>query len=281
MLQSARGYVLAILLGVLMLSGNSCREEPRPVQRVPARLQIKGALPDFPAHDVYPPNYVLYDVDFPTSLRFDLNEPAHVDEITVSFFPAAEPGWSKRASTTSGIFWLDAYQPDQNTWMQRILIDGPRFARPWLQEFLVKERPEDELGLVESQVFHRFSEGPALLYTLMLFYDDTTAGGVLSPVELFDLQAQSAVLANFELHEPGEQRAMRMVDHLERGTFYTMAAILDTNGDGIYDPELDWWGAARVIGSASWEPRFVPAGRGGLEEPLFLLEAEMLPPPAR
>jgi hypothetical protein len=268
------------LLALLLLLTSGCRYEGEEYLE-PSGLKVQGGFPGFPDTDVFPPNYVLYDVEWPISLRFDLNVVAAAEEVTVQHFPPAGGDWSKRASTTSPIFWVDGYQPAPGTWMQRILIDGPRFVRPWLQEFRVWDRPETETGLIDAQVFHRRELGPEPLYTLMIFYDAATAAGVGSPQELFSLPPSSAALANYDLSEGNEKRAMRVVDQLERGTYYTMAAILDTSGDGVYDPDVDWWGYVRTYGTPGFNPLFVPATRGGLEEPLQRLEVELLPPPLR
>lgn len=271
--------ILAVL-GTLLLSGSSCRTESEPV-RLPAGLKIQSARPDFPVMGDFGPIYVLYDVEYPATLSYELNEPAVIDEITVQFFPAPSQNWQEWSSTTSGIFRIDDFDPRPDTGMQRILIDGPRFVRPWLHEFLVRTRDWRELGFIDGQVFHRFANGPEVVNAVMYFYDAATASGVASASELFDLPPQSAVLADWDLSEDGEMRARRIVDHLVYGELYTMAAILDTSGDGVYDPEVDWWGTAGTPGSTGWLPLFVPATRDGLEEQLFLLKAEMLPPPVR
>lgn len=278
MSRTAKLAWLVAILATVPLCGSSCRRTTE-AERLPAGLKIQSALPAFPDDDVFPPNYVLYDVEYPTNLSFQFNEPVSVDEVVVQFFPEPAAPGEKYASRTSGIFRLDGYQPAGQTVIQRILLDGPRFVRPWLQEFLVRQVPAEDMGFIEGQVFHNFSDGPELVNTLMLFYAASEVGEIATRPEIFDHPAASAVLASTDFSWDTELRAGRVVDQLENGAYFTMAAILDTSGDGVYDPRTDWWGVARIPGAIEWQAYFVPATRDGID--LQLLEAEMLPPPVR
>ncbi len=267
--------ILAVL-GTLLLSVSSCRTESEPV-RLPAGLKIQSARPDFPVMGESGPIYVLYDVEYPTTLSYELNESATVDEVTVQFFPPPAQDWREWSSTTSGIFRIDDFDPRPDTGMQRILIDGPRFVKPWLHEFMVRDVPDEAFGFIEAHAFHRFDGGPSVFNTLLLLYDQSVVGTVGSRRDIFDYPASTAVLADFDISEGGEQRAVRVVDKLMNGAFYTMAAILDTSGDGIYDPEVDWWGVARLPDVPNWKPLYVRATQDGLD--LMRIDVEMLPPP--
>lgn len=273
---SWRGAVGLVLLGILLplLSASSCSPSSSDATIIPAGLKIQNALPAFPTKEQ--PNYVLFDVPFPTSLRLDLNQLASPDEITLSFWPPVEDGWKKRASTTSAIFWIDDFTPDPNTEFQRILIDGPRFTHPWLWEFLVKERSTPSAEIF-AMCYQRRAIGPSPQWALLLFYDFETARYITTPGELFSLQAATVDLASVEQPTAGERRYVQSVDGLLPGKFYAMGVILDSNNDGIYDPQVDWWGMA-TEGSTSLIPTFVGASVDPTN--VQILEAELRPPPA-
>lgn len=265
-----------VLLGIFLplLNASSCSPSSSDATIIPAGLKIQSALPAFPT--VEQPDYVLFDVPFPTSLRLDLNQIASPDEITLSFWPPVEDGWKKRASTTSAIFWIDDFTPDPSTEFQRILIDGPRFTHPWLWEFLVKERSTPSAGIF-AMCYQRRAIGPSPQWALLLFYDFATARDITTPGELFSLQAATVDLASVEQSAAGERRYVQSVDGLVPGEFYAMGVILDSNNDGIYDPQVDWWGIA-TAGLTSLIPTFVPASVDPTN--VQILEAELRRPPA-
>jgi len=275
---SWRGGVGLLLLGVLLplLSASSCTHPTSEDAIVPAGLKIQNALPAFPTADK-PNDYVLYDVNYPTSLRLDLNQMASPDELTLGFWPPVEDGWTRRVSTTSAIFWIDGFAPQPDTELQRILIDGPRFAHPWLWEFLTKAQSAVS-GSILAIAGQRTVGGPSPEYTLLLFYDYETAGYVNSPAQLFALPAHTVDLAITKNRDAERESYLEVVDGLTAGKYYAMGIILDTSGDGIYDPQVDWWGIA-TDGATSLVPTFVPA----LTDPIAMkvLDADLRAPPVR
>lgn len=267
-----------LLLGVLLplLSASSCTHTTSEDAIVPTGLKIQNALPAFPTADK-PNDYVLYDVDWPASLRLDLNQMASADELTLGFWPPPQDGWTRRVSSTSAIFWIDGFTPRPDTELQRILIDGPRFTHPWLWEFLAKV-PSAPSGSIMAIAGQRTLGGPSPKYSLLLFYDFETARFANSPAQLFALQASTVDLATIEDPSTEQVRYAQMVDGLTAGKYYAMGIILDTSGDGIYDPQVDWWGMAKEE-STSLVPTFVPAITDPIQ--VQVLTAELRPPPVR
>jgi len=275
---SWRGGLGLLLLGVLLplLSASSCTNPTYEDAIVPTGLKIQNAVPAFPTADK-PNDYVLYDVNFPTSLRLDLNQTASPGDLSFGFWPKVEDGWTRRVSSTSAIYWIDGFTPQASTELQRILIDGPRFAHPWLWEFLTKAQSAPS-GFIMAIAGQRTVGGPSPKYTLLLFYDFDTARFANSPAQLFALQASTVDLATLEDPSTERVRYAQIVDGLAAGKYYAMGIILDTSGDGIYDPQVDWWGMA-TESSISLVPAFVPA----ISDPIKVqvLDAELRPPPVR
>jgi len=276
-----RARPLLPILALLLLSASSCdnslQGEGDPP--LPTGLKIVGGLPAFPT--VENPDYVVFDLPWPASLRLDLNQTAQPSDLLFSFAPAPLKGWSPRASQTAPLFWIDGFAPDSSTVLQTIVIDGPRFLHPWLWEFWAKE-PVGPYGIITADVVQNHSTGPSPAYALMLFYERDVATNANTPGELFRLPAQRSALAVTDITDigslpsDGTPRFERVADALVQGKEYTMAVILDTSGDGVYDPQSDWWGTAHTNQSGQWIPWYVSA-----QPPLLshLLEAELLPPP--
>ncbi len=275
-----RLFVLPAIAVALLLNASSCdnslQGEGGPP--LPTNLKIVGALPAFPTLEE--PDYVVFDVDYPVSLRLDLNQTAQPVDLVFSFCPSPADGWSKRASTTSPVFWIDGFAPDSSTVLQTILIDGPRFLHPWLWEFWVRP-PTLPSGMIDANVFQKNPNGPSPEYALMLFYEESTVQDVTSAPELFSRPATRAAFPDVNLSDTSGPHFQRVVDGLIPHARYTMAVIVDTDGDGVYDPRSDWWGTAHLGSGGNWLPWFTPAGTDPFADPFGRLDAELLPPPVR
>ncbi len=274
-----RSYPATALLWTvlaLLLSASSCDNslEGEGEPPLPTQLRVVDSYPATPTLE--DPDYVPFDPDWPVSLRLGLNQIAQPSDLVFSFFPAPLPGWTTRASQASPLYWIDNFQPDSNTVLQTIVVDGPRFDHPWLWEFWVVKEPGVGYTYIDANVIQRHQMGPSPQYAVFLFYPQEVASGVQSPAELFECPAVRAALPVLDLSGPSEAHFQRLVDGLHEDTYYTMAVILDTDGDGVYDPHLDWWGTAHVNPSGKWLPCYAQP-QPAPDSPS--LEAELLPPP--
>ena len=107
MMRPHRAIPLLVILGATLLGGSSCRDE-KEVTRVPAGLKVQSAIPAFPDRSVYPPDYVLYDVTYPTTLRYDLNEVASTEEITLH--------WLSQPSTHPSLPGVPVFDDSNSYW---------------------------------------------------------------------------------------------------------------------------------------------------------------------
>lgn len=145
----------------------------------------------------------------------------------------------------------------QNQFAHWILLDGPNFLRPYLIRLFTGDASGDydfpnpdipclvvgdlgQIGQMDGEIGTP-PGGPDPENTLVYAYLADGLGSDPDPSLIFFVAQPVAVtMATHAANKPGDW-AYR-VNQLQIYERYTVIAVLDTSGDGIYDPTEDWWG---------------------------------------
>jgi hypothetical protein len=233
-----------ILTAVTLLGGCRSSSEPIPLQPVP--FQLRSSVP---ADSV---TILSSQTDF--SAFFDQEIPA--SEVRVRIIP--EPISLGSVSTHGRTFDQLEIELSARGLAHWLLLDGPRFLRPYRVRVFTGYAggsydfpdPDNQpclvvgelgqIGQIEGDV-SKSPGGPDPQYTVIFAFhvDDLPADP--DPTEIFFLAPPVAIaLAELDAQNPGDW-GFRM-ESLLIYEVYALIAVLDTSGDGVYDPREDWWG---------------------------------------
>jgi hypothetical protein len=180
-----------------------------------------------------------FDPSWPEDITLRFNRVVATSELNLQYFPAPESMSGVTASTTSGIVRVEDFVPLVSTVAQHILIDGPEVREPYLLSFYSIDPP--------------------------------------APSGIFSLEPASVAVAGNDLGGTDGSRFYGTLSELPHGDLYTIAAILDTSGDGSYDPLLDWWGVSTDPNAISeWFPEWSEPGDRFMNQ--LFLEVELQAP---
>jgi hypothetical protein len=235
--------LFCILTAVTLLGGCRSSSDPAPLKPIPIQLRSS-----FPADSVTVAPGV-----FDLSVAF--NQEIQDDDVRVLMVPAARsPGTLQihgRSYDRLGIV------PSSYGLAQRVLLDGPRFLRPyliriytgdasgdwWIPSDLEPGRILGDLGQI-GQMDGEISSppgGPDPTHCVIFAYERDGLGEFPDPELVFEI-AQPVSIALAEQGSPSPGVVWYRVNNLVTYERYTVIVVLDTSGEGNYDPREDWWG---------------------------------------
>lgn len=215
--------------------------------------------------------------DDPIDISVPFNRaPDGLDNVLFRLFP--EPGSAGEITPSpSGriLTWNDVVSaPDVR--VQRLLINGPTMEAPFLRSWFVGGPTPN--GLFRGSVLVEESTGidpsNTLVFALCVFCED--AFNPLDPAS-FSVQEPLSLTAVVPPPAKDDIETTYVMSKLPDRSQYLVVAVLDTNGDGQYDPRQDWWGF--YGDQLSNDPRVVTA-RAGFDSIATMVDIELGPPRA-
>lgn len=175
------------------------------------------------------------DGDWP--LRIELRAPIEEGELNLWIYPEPDYLSPGRLTASGRTLVFDEVDLADGNLKHRLLIDGVRFPKPKVIEYVVGDPP---IALFEGRIQ---SSNPSKLdvdEAVVFIYDDTANIDPFAPESI--LAATPIGLARIPPRKEGEIDAPFVATALENLKYYQVVAIGDTNDDGLFDPNTDWWG---------------------------------------
>jgi hypothetical protein len=179
--------------------------------------------------------------------------------LSIDFRTPIEPGELKlRVVPTPDAFGLPTLSPSGLTLSianvdlkdgnlkHRLLIDGPRLERPRVLEYTVGSPP------IGSILGYLSTPKPAIArvdHAILFAYPESANIDPSAPESA--LSNQPFAIAKIAPRPKATVEAVWGIGSLSSGKYYLIIAIVDTNGDGEYDPSVDWWGYHHPPGDMS------------------------------
>lgn len=235
--------LIYILAAVTLLGG--CRSSSEPEALKPIPIQLRSS---FPADSVTVAPGVF-------DLSVDFNQEIGIDDVRMLLVPAS-PSMGTPQTHGRSYDRLDI-EPSVNSLAHRVLLDGPRFFRPYLiriyngdanGSWLIPEEREPcwlvgdlgQIGRIDGEISSP-PGGPDPTHCVIFAYERDGLGAAPDPKLIFEI-AQPISIALAEKGSPGPGVVSYQVDNLVIYERYTVIVVLDTSGEGNYDPREDWWG---------------------------------------
>lgn len=218
-------------------------------------LAMAAGLPacedDFVQLVVPPPLFVRFttpadsaelDVGDPVHLSITFNRTLTLREISIQLFP---PPISAGALTLTGsgrnVTWFDVVT-DPEWRVQTLLLDGPHMEIPYSMSWYTGAPVPNASfsGNVVSEDTTRVKPLGAVVFAL----DWESPFNPLEPGSFNEILADQtavrsvAVVENLDVRDEG----VYAIGNRPTGSRYLVVGVIDTSGDGRYDPFVDWWG---------------------------------------
>lgn len=235
-----------LMTAVVLLGG--CRSSSEPEELRPFPIQIRSSVPA---------DMVIVDGG---SLTFSasFNQTVSTDDVCLTVVP---PPLSMGEPVTYGKTFN---QVGLELWPYRlshqILVDGPRFLEPYLLRFFTGDAsgelwfPDEgnpcliegdlgERGELYGEVY-RPPGGPDPVDAAVFAFRRDGLGDFPDPELIFETASPVAMTMTWESYDTDSGTGFLM-EHLIIYESYTVIVVLDTSGNGLYDPKEDWWGYPR------------------------------------
>lgn len=238
---------LVLLITAVALLGG-CRSSSEPEELRPFPIQMRSSVP---ADSV--------TVDG-SSLIFSakFNQQVSTEDVRLTVIPTplsmGEPVAHARTFDQIGL------EPWPFSLSHQILMDGPRFLRPYLVRvftgdaggdfwFPDERNPcliEGDLGQVGELYGKILSPpgGPHPGNSVVFAYRRDGLGEYPDPELIFEIASPVAMVMPWAETATSDE-AEFLMNHLIIYESYTVIVVLDTSGNGFYDPKEDWWGYPR------------------------------------
>lgn len=230
--------LLLALLPALLLATSACDERHEEGLRPPPIL-IRETVPADSA-------LVSDGGGWPLTLNF--RAPVEEDELKLRIFPAPDavsaPTLSPSGMTLS---YADVDLADGGH-RHRLLLDAARMPRPRVLHYDTGSRP---VLTIAGQVSTENARIARLDRTILFAYPGDAVIDPLGPESMLDFEP--VAIAGVPMRPSDTVEAVFAIGSLHAGLYF-IVGINDTNGDGEYDPNLDWWGYHRDFGSTSAQP---------------------------
>lgn len=224
-------------LGLLLLIGLVGCEDPfvDRQSRPPLIVTETSVIPSEEAH---------LDAGDLTNISIPFNRASDaVDALRFRLIPAPESAGDITPSPSGRILTWNNVLPAASTRVQRLLIDGPTMEAPFLRTWYVGG--PTPLGLFRGSVFVDENTGidptDTLIFAVCAFCEDTPPFNPLEPDSFNDQEPLGVALVS-TIGKKEDLEATYVMSRLDNRGQFLVVAILDTSGDGLYDPTQDWWG---------------------------------------
>ena len=268
---------LITLIAAAAFAGGGCRSSSEPEEILPFPIQLRATTP----------GDSVTVVSVPLTFTAIFNQDVSLGDIITRLIPAAsDPG---TATVQGRTFVLSQLAPSSSRLAHWMLLDGPHFLRPYLVRFFTGDARGDfifpdpdvdpclvsgdvgQVGQIIGNLFTSRAIAPLLQNSLVFAFEKESLGSDPKLENLLTATPVAVGLATL----PGvpEEATGFKIENLIIDVDYTLMAIIDSNGDGRYEIDDDWWGYAhnfttgRLIFKSAHVDQCTPS-----------LNVEMLPP---
>ena len=226
-------------LGTLLCAGVLGCETSNDEEIVPPPISISFIVPDNTQ------GIVTWDPAVPLDVQLSFNRgvPSRTVEVRMFPEPVSTGPFTPNTSTQRVWTWNDIVLSEEGG-AYHLLVDGLEMLRPATFTYRVDTSRIADVGVGgEIDTANRQLVPPegSVVFALA----DTTSFNPLRPETWAD--AQGSIVAAFAVQNFNPSAGLGplpyRVPYLAAGEAYYMVAIKDTNGDLVYDPTQDWWGA--------------------------------------
>ena len=259
-------------LAILLLAGFVACEDPfvNPEVRLPLVVTETSVIPSEAAR---------LDQGDLTNISIPFNRPPDAaDALQLVLLPPAASAGEVTPSPSGRILTWNNVLPLQGTRVQRLLIDGPSMEAPFLRTWFVGG--PTPLGIFRGSVFMDENTGidptQTLIFALCVFCDEVSPFNPLQPESFNDQEPLGVALVSGVQSKDDIEASYVMTRLVDRAQFLVVA-ILDTSGDGRYDPTRDWWG---FHGDRLSNDPIVVTARAGFDSIATMVDIELGPPRA-
>ena len=181
---------------------------------------------------------------FTTSLSF--NRSVGATELQWSLIPTPVEFGRSFFSPSARTWTLPDLRFGEGIEAARLLIDGPLMRSPvvltWYLGPRVVLRPRAG-GFLKTE--HGSEGDGAVIFALSV---GDPSEGATTVEKFFGMRAESTTVA---MSNPSFEDPLWSIGDLVDQRFYSLVGVIDSNGDGIYDPDFDWWGETGIIATAN------------------------------
>jgi hypothetical protein len=226
------------MLAVVELS--ACGFEPSEIGVVPPPLFVRqeGTAPRDSTENLYEARGLPLVVNF--NREFSVGEVTHVQLVPrpASLGTLHSPGTSARQLLVERVVLDPVYAA------YRLVLDGPAMPEPVILSYYSSNHDPLEGAMIGHVQLSHPNVGPANVIVYALVPSWREAEFELTGAEQRILGRVAAGVTK-TISVSTEEGGWFRLAGLELGKFYFALAIIDTNRDGQYDFEVDWWGYYR------------------------------------
>ena len=180
---------------------------------------------------------------FTASLSF--NRSVGADELRWSVLPAPVDVGRSFFSPSARTWTLPDLSFEDGIEAARLLIDGPLMRSPKVLTWYIGPRATLRPragGFLKTE--HGTEGDGAVIFALSV---GDPGGGAIAVEAFFGMRAESVTVA---MSHPSFEDPVWSIGDLVDERFYSLVGVIDSNSDGLYDPDLDWWGETGIIATA-------------------------------
>ncbi len=269
-------WIVLLVLAAASL-GSGCKSSTQPQEILPFPIQLRATTP----------GDSVTVVDLPLAFSATFNQEVAVEDVIPRMIPMAREMGSP--SVHGRTFDLSGVMPASTSLAHWMILDGPRFLHPYVVHFFTGNTrgnfyfPDPEVqpclvtgdvgqvGMIIGQIFSNRSSAPSLQYTLVFAYRRDLLGPDPGLEEVLAATPQAVSLAETPALQPAV--ILYAVENLVIDVEYTLLAIVDTSGDGLYRIEDDWWGYAHDVATGA-----LSFASAHIDQCTPILNVEMRPP---
>ena len=233
------GSLASCLLPLIFMAAAACDEPYEDILKLPPIL----------IRNVVPRDSTVVSDQGGWPFRIDLRSPIQEGELGLRIFPAPDsvsPPVLSPGGRTLSYANVDLTDGDIK---HKFLIDGPRFERPRVLEYLTGTPPTASVAGYISTL----NAAVARVDLCIVFaYLETANLDPYAPESL--LLYEPVTIAKMPPRPADQTESAFAIGSLVTDGRYYIVAINDTNDDGEYDPNLDWWGYHRLVGDVGFAP---------------------------